>query len=268
MQTSLEKVNLYKLLLLALISTGSVMLFANLLADETRTLVTDLLYVPVPAAMLVLSIIMALRFRTSGKHGKSWIMFVILAFSWFTAEQIWLVYELVYEIDPWPSVADFFYISGYPFLFAFSILYLMPLRQGISKKLVIFSLFVSASLLIPTFILTYQTNQSENHFEVALAASYPVLDALVLCPALIGVSLFFKGEVNFLWSLICIAIILNVIADTGFLMLSMDDSYYTGHPIDILYLWAYILFAFGVYSHIKIFKSRIDEPYENASAFK
>ena len=268
MQTSLEKVNLYKLLLLALISTGLVILFANLLADDIRTLVTDLLYVPVPAAMLVLSIIMALRFRTSGKHGKSWIMFVILASSWFTAEQIWLVYELIYEIDPWPSVADFFYISGYPFLFAFSILYLMPLRKAISKKLVILSLLTSASLLIPTFILTYQTNQSENYFEVALAASYPVLDALVLCPALIGVSLFFKGEVNFLWSLMCIAIMLNVIADTGFLMLSMDDSYYTGHPIDLLYLWAYILFAFGVYSHLRIFQSRIDEPYENARALR
>ncbi|MGH9998636.1 MAG: hypothetical protein ACRD90_02090 [Nitrosopumilaceae archaeon] len=201
MQTSFEKVNVYTLVLLALISTGFVMLFANLLADDTRTLITDLLYVPISAAVLVLSIIIALRFRTSGKHGKSWIMFLILAFSWFTAEQIWMVYELIYEIDPWPSVADFFYILGYPFLFAFSILYLMPLRKAISKKLVIFSLFISASLLIPTFILTYQTNQSENNFEVALAASYPVLDALVLFPALIGVSLFFKGEVNFLWSL-------------------------------------------------------------------
>ena len=268
MQTSLEKINLYKLLLLALISTGSVMLFANLLTDDTRTLITDLLYVPVPAAMLVLSIIISLRFRTSGKHGKAWIIFAIFAFSWFAAEQIWMVYELVYEIDPWPSTADFFYISGYTFLFAFSILYLMPLRKAISKKLVIFSLFASTSLLIPTFVLTYQTNQSENDFEVALGASYPVLDALVLCPALIGVSLFFKGEVNFLWSLMCIAIMLNVIADTGFLMLTMDDSYYTGHPIDLLYLWAYILFAFGVYSHIRIFNSRIDAPYENASELK
>jgi len=268
MQTLLEKINTYKFLLSLLLSTGFIMLLANFLAEETRTLITDLLFIPVPGAMLILSIIIALRFHASGKHGKAWIIFTIFAISWFTAEQIWLVYELIYEIDPWPSVADFFYLSGYPFLLAFSILYLMPVRKAISKKLVISSLLVTVTLLIPTFTMAYQTNSSENGFEVALATSYPVLDAIVLCPALIGVTLFFKGEVNFLWSLICLAMVLNVIADAGFLMLSMADSYYTGHPIDLLYLWAYLLFAFGVHSHIRIFKSRIYDPYENISAFR
>jgi len=268
MQTLLEKINRHKFLLSSLLSTGFIMFLANLFADETRTLVTDLLFIPVPGALIILSIIIAMRFRGSGKHGKAWIVFTIFAISWFTAEQIWLVYELIYEIDPWPSIADFFYLSGYPFLFAFSILYLLPVRKAISKNLVIYSLLITVAILIPTFSLVYQTNYSENYLEVALAASYPVLDALLLCPALIGVTLFFKGKVNFLWSLICLGMALNVIADTGFLMLSMDDSYYTGHPIDLLYLWAYIIFAFGVYSHIRIFHSRIDEPYENVNALR
>ena len=268
MQTLLEKISPYKFLLSSLLATGFIILLANFLTDKTRSLLTDLSFIPVPGAVLVLSIIIAIRFRASGKHGKAWAIFALFAFTWFTAEQVWMVYEQIYEIDPWPSIADFFYISGYPLLFAFSIFYLLPLRKAISKKLVISSVLISITFLVPTFILTYQTNSSENEFEVALAASYPVLDAIVLCPALIGVSLFFKGEVNFLWSLICIAMILNVIADTGFLILSMNDSYYTGHPIDLLYLWAYILFAFGVYSHLRIFKSRIDEPYENASELR
>lgn len=268
MQTLLEKIRLQKFLLLSLLTTGIIMLFANSFDDKDRTLITDLLYIPVPAAVLVLSIIIALRFKTSGKHGKAWIVFVIFAASWFTAEQIWIVYELIYDVNPWPSIGDFFYLLGYPLLFVFSLLYLHPVRKAISKKLVIFSSLASLSLLILTFNLAYQPDSSENYFEVALAASYPVLDAIVLCPALIGVSLFFRGEVNFLWSLLCIAVILNVIGDTGFLMLSMNDSYYTGHPIDLLYLWAYILFAFGVYSHIRIFQSRIDEPYENADVLR
>lgn len=268
LQKLLEKIRLQKFLLSSLLATGFIMLLANFLVEKTRSLVTDLLFIPVTGAMLVLSIIIARRFRVSGKHGTAWIIFALFAFSWFTAEQVWTVYEQVYEMDPWPSPADFFYLTGYPLLFAFSILYLLPLRKAISKKLVISSSLISITLLVPTLILTNQTNSSENGFEVALAASYPILDAIVLCPALIGVSLFFKGEVNFLWSLICIAMVLNVIADTGFLVLSMDDSYYTGHPVDLLYMWAYLLFAFGVYSHIRIFNSRIDEPYENPSALR
>ena len=268
LQRLLEKIRLHKFLFLSLLATGIIMLIANLLPDGNRTLLTDLLYVPIPASVLVLSILMALRFKMSGKHGKAWVVFVIFAASWFSAEQIWLVYELIFNIDPWPSVADFFYILGYPLLFVFSILYLQPVKKAISKKLVISSSLISISLLIFTFILAYEPDSSENEFEIALAASYPILDAIILCPALIGVSLFFRGEVSFLWSLMCIAIVLNVIGDTGFLMLNMTDSYYTGHPIDLLYSWAYILFAFGVYSHIRIFQSRIDEPYENASELR
>lgn len=268
MQTLLEKINLYKFLISSILVTGLIMSLVNFLADETRTLITDLLFIPVPGAMVVLSIMMTLRFRVTGMHGKAWIIFTIFAITWFTAEQIWLVYELIYEIDPWPSVADFFYLSGYPFLFGFSILYLFPVRNAISKKLIISSALISISIFIPTFSMAYQPNSTENEFEIALAASYPILDAIILCPALIGVSLFFKGEVNFLWSLICVAIVLNVIADAGFLMLSMNESYYTGHPIDLLYLWAYILFAFGVYSHIRIFHSRIDEPCEDVNGLR
>ena len=268
MQTLLEKITTYKFLLSSLLSTGFVILVANFLAENTRSLITDLSFIPVTGAMLVLSIIIALRFRSSGKHGKAWIIFALFAFTWFTAEQVWSVYEQIYEIDPFPSPADYFYLSGYPLLFTFSIFYLLPMRKAISKKLLISSVLISVTLLVPTFILTFQTSSSEDPFEMTLAASYPVLDAIVLCPALVGVSLFFKGEVNFLWSLICIAMVLNVIADIDFLILSMDDSYYTGHPVDLLYLWAYILFAFGVYSHIRIFNSRIDEPYENAYELK
>lgn len=262
-QTRLEKINSHKFLLFSLLATGFIMLIANFLVDETRTIVSNLLYVPIAGAMLILSILIAVRFNMSGKHGKAWILFAILAFSWFTAEQIWMIYELIYEIDPWPSLADFFYLTGYPFLFAFSIFYLLPLRKAISKKLVLITSLISVVLVIPTVYLVFDANPSASSFEIALAASYPVLDAIVLCPALIGVSLFFKGEVNFLWSLICTATILNVIADTGFLMLTIDDAYYTGHPIDLLYLWGYLLFSFGVYNHIKIFKSHMKDPYEN-----
>lgn len=243
-------------------------LAVNFVSEHMRIAVVNLVYVPVPGALVILSIIITTRFRKTGTHGKAWMLFAVFATSWFIAEQLWMIYETVYALDPWPSIADYFYVGGYPFLFAFSIFYLHPLRKAISKKLVISALSISILLLIPTFYIAYNTNTETNGYEIALAASYPVLDAIILCPALIGVTLFFKGEVNFLWSLVCLATILNVIADTGFLVLSIDESYYTGHVIDILYLWAYVLFSFGVYSHIKLFKNHKNDPYENIDALR
>ena len=53
MQTLLEKINRHKFLLSSLLSTGFIMFLANLFADETRTLVTDLLFIPVPGALII-----------------------------------------------------------------------------------------------------------------------------------------------------------------------------------------------------------------------
>jgi hypothetical protein len=254
MQTNLEIPQTKKYLLLSILGTGFIMMIANFVGQDVTKLTTNLLYVPVPGALLVLSIIIASRFSVKGEHGRAWILFVGVAASWFVAEQIWLVYDLVYEIDPFPSEADFFYLAGYPFLFLFSIYYLKPLKDAISKKMLAYASLTAMTLLIPLLYMAYGTDSEISAFELTLALSYPIVDAIVLIPALIGVILFFRGEVNFLWSLVCVAIVLNVIADTGFLITSMNGSYYMGHPIDMLFLWAYILFSFGVYSHIKIFK--------------
>ncbi len=254
MQTNLEKSRTKKYLLFSLLGTGFVIFVANLAGQDVATVASDLLYVPVLGALVILSIIIAARFNVKGEHGRSWILFVGLAASWFIAEQIWIVYDLVYQIDPWPSMADIFYLLGYPFLFLFSIYYLKPVKDAISKKTMAYASLATITLLIPLLYMAYDTDSEISTFELTLALSYPIADVIVLIPALIGVILFFRGEVNFLWSLMCIAIVLNVVADSGFLITSMDGSYYTGHPIDMLYLWAYILFSFGVYSHIQIFK--------------
>lgn len=245
----MEKYLLYSLVVIAL-----AIIISNSFGQEISEVISSLLFFIVPAMLIILSIIITIRFRVNGYHGKAWIMFAVFVTFWFVAEQIWMVYDLIYNIDPWPSEADFFYIGGYPFLFTFSILYLKPLKKTISKKLILSASILSIASVAPAVYVAYDTDSETDPFEAAVGISYPILDAFVICPAIMGVMLFFRGEVNFLWSLICIAIMLNVIADTGFLILAMDESYYLGHPIDILFLWAYVMFSFGIYHHLVIFR--------------
>jgi len=87
-----------------------------------------------------------------------------------------------------------------------------------------------------------------------LATSYPILDSIIFVPAIIGIALFFRGEVNFTWSLICIGILCFAVGDIGFQYATFTNTYYTGHPVDIILMWSYILFSFGVYDHVRIFR--------------
>ena len=254
MQTNLEKFQRQKFLLFSLIAVGIVLLVATPFGEKASTLVTDLASVLAAGIASVIALIISIRYGIIGNHGKAWIIFAASMVSWFLGELVWTINELIYHINPFPSSSDFFYLLGYPFLFAFSIFYIRPLRGVISKKMVFSAMAISVALIIPTTIMAYHINTDKNQFEMILGVSYPVLDALLLCPALIGVSLFFRGEVNFLWTLLCVGIISTVVGDTGFLFATITNTYYTGHPSDIPLIWAYVFYSFGVYSHILIFK--------------
>jgi len=258
LQTRLEKLKSQRFLLFSLVSTGIAILIAEYIGKETAIIFTNWIFVPIPGTMLVLSIIMAKKHGVTGNHGRAWITFAVFSACWFVAEQVWLVEELFYHQKPFPSAADFFYIVGYPAYFIFAILYLKPFRNSITKKMIILSSLVSIAILIPSMYWTLENNSGEDQFSIILGASYPIADSIVLVPSLIGVKLFFGGKVNFLWSLMLVGILVEVIADMGFQYFSLDNSIYTGHPVDILFLWSYILFSFGVYDNIKVFKSKMN----------
>jgi hypothetical protein len=234
--------------------TGFGIMVATFFGKDVVKVVTDFTYITVTGVFVFLSIIMSSQFRKTGNHGKAWLLFTGTAISWFIAETTWTIYELVYHTNPFPSFADVFYIAGYPFLFLFAIYYLKPFKKLISRKMILLTSLIAVSVLIPNLYMTIDNNSNENKFVIVLGSTYPVADAIILVPALIGIFLFFRGEVNFLWTLLLIGIIFEVIADTGFQYFTLNNLYYTGHPIDILFIWAYIMFSFGIYSHIQIFK--------------
>jgi len=241
---------------------------ANLLGKNIATATTDFLYLPVSAILLILSIVISVRFRGKGDLGRAYLFFTGFAASWFIAELFWFISEIFNQLNPFPYVNDFLYLLGYPFLLLFSIYYLKPVEAAISKKMWTYALLATAIFLIPTFYITYSYNPNSNWNEIMWAGIYPIADAIMLFPTVIGMILFFKGDVSLLWSLMFFAILLNIVADSGFLFLDVDRSYYSGNPIDILYLWSYVLFSFGIYSHIKVFKKPKMKSYDKLDELK
>lgn len=241
-------------LLASIIGIGLIIIFATFISKEATKTVTDILYVTITGISLALTSILASRFGNKGNHGKAWLFFLGAASSWFIAETTWTVYELAYNVNPFPSIADIFYIIGYPFLFGFLIHYLKPVRKMITKKMLVTAICISATISISSVYMTYSFDPSIKFAEYVLSTIYPIFDAILIVPALIGVFLFFRGEVNFTWSLICMGILCFTIGDIGFKITTFTNTYYTGHPVDIILIWAYVLFSFGVYDHIKIFK--------------
>ncbi len=237
---------------------------AGLQYDQYSLMVaTDMMNAIIVVPFAALSITLAIKNRNIGSLGKAWVFFTIFAVSWSAGEIIWALDELVYQNDPFPSSADFFWMMGFPAYFLFAMMYLGPFRNSISKKTILISASVCAPLL--GFLVYYAITKSAFPlFETILLAAYPIGDVLSLAPTIIGLVLFFRGQVSFTWMLLLVGMFCFVVADSGYQILSQNNQYYTGHPVDIAYLWAYVFFVFGAYHHVKIFKGRNQENQFNS----
>ena len=258
MHTALEKLKSQRFLLYSLLFTALAIVIANYIGKEFAIIFTNWIFLPISASVLVLSTMLAKKHGVIGNHGKAWIAFVIFSACWFIAESTWSIKELLYHQKPFPSEADFFYIVGYPAYFIFAILYLKPFRSSITKQMIISSSLISIAILIPSMYWTLESNSGEDQISIILGSFYPIADSIVLIPAIIGMRLFLGGEVNFLWFLMLLGILVEVVAYTVFQYLSLNDSLYTGHPVDILFLWSYVLLSFGIYNNIKVFNSKMN----------
>lgn len=226
--------------------------------QDGLVLTSNVLNLGIVAPFAAFSLILTARNKTTGSFGKAWVCFAIFAVSWSIGEMIWAADELVFEQDPFPSAGDLFWLLGYPAYFVFAVSYIKPFRNSITKKIV--ALAVSASVVLMGFLVYYTITESEMAgFEAALLASYPIGDAICLAPTIIGLALFLRGQVNFTWALLLIGMFSFVVADSAYQILSQSGQYYTGHPFDIVYIWAYVFFAFGVYHHLKVFRVQNQE---------
>ncbi len=256
MQTNLDIILTKKYLIAALVGVTSVNLVSNFIGKDLAILVGNFSYVPTAGSLLVLSMLILVRFGTTGLHGVAWFSFGGYAITSFIAEMLWIAQELYLGIDPFPSAADIFYLVSYPFLLMFFVSYFQPVKSAITKKMVAVPLSFSAAILTLSLYFVLGNGTNDDLFAGVLATIYPIFDAMLIVPAMMGVALFFKGKVNFMWTLFCFGMILVFVADTAFLFGQNEDSYYTGNPMEILFSWNYVLLSFGVYNHLTLFQKQ------------
>lgn len=241
-----------KLLLVFLGAVVLIILIANILSQDTATIVGNYLYIPIQVSLLTMSILAVRYFGLDGIHGLGWLAFLGFAFCWFAGDMTWLVIEMVLEEPPYPSVADLFYLPGYPFLLIFAVSYIMPFRDAISKKIVLISSGIASALVI---ISIGMIGISDITFGDTISLSYPIADGIILIPVLSGLFIFFKTRQNIMWSLMLFGILATFVGDVLFSFFEYNNTYYTGHFMEIAFYWAYLLMTFGVIYHKKTITS-------------
>ena len=249
---SFSKSSFLKLLFISLGAITSVIFIANYLDEDIAILVGNSSYIPIQIAMLITAIYVVRYFGMDGVHGIGWIAFLGFVICWFAGDMSWIILEMVFGLDPYPSIADVFYLPGYPFLMIFVVSYIIPFRDAISKKMMMLSVLASLLLVTVSIIMMGIPNYE---FDTALTLAYPIFDGVILVPVLLGLFLFLKSKTDLMWSLILFGILSTFIGDIAFAYMEYAEIYYTGNPLELAFFWSYILITFGMMYHVKTMSS-------------
>ncbi|MCU4182764.1 EAL domain-containing protein [Acidiferrimicrobium sp. IK] len=152
--------------------------------------------------------------------------------------------SLFHHAAPFPSVADAFYLAGYPFLI-YGILRLTQRgrddRNGVREGLADAGIVSIAALALFWHLLmgSYAQDPSIDAFGRAVELAYPVMDLGVLF--ILAQGLFSGAARRSVHSLLAAAMVSMIVADFTYDVLVLHNTYSTGNPIDAGWLLNYVL---------------------------
>ena len=242
-------------LIAATLAVNSIILLA---ADaESKNYFGNVLRPILAAVATGLAIIVVFRQKTKGVFGRSYAALAAGLALYFIAEILWAYYSIGLGIEvPFPSLADAFWLAAYaPFgygLFTLSRMYSYGKYKKSSKTLIVTSIAVAAfaSYYVAQLVSVADLTSSDGATAMIIGIAYPILDSIIIIPALLAVVSAGKGYLTSMpW--IFVSWIFTAIADgifgfTAVTSIAGDISIW-----NLFYNAAYLSMAAGLLWHNK-----------------
>lgn len=241
-----------------------VIMFLFILAFSSVIYMTDIggkyhdqilnIYFLIPPFISVIAGIMAVRsYGLDNIHGQSLAFITAGLGAWFLGELTWAIYEIVLHANPYPSIADVFYLLAYPLILYGIIKEILNYKIDINpiRSLMITGVAIILSILVYHISILPASAQEATFIEHIIAVSYGIGDvALIVAVSYILVlTVDFKGgKLYESWFYIMLGVVFMLLGDLFFAMYT--DQYEQAIPffkrIDLLWILSYTFFAFGL----------------------
>jgi diguanylate cyclase len=197
-------------------------------------------------------------------HHRPWLLLAAGLALTAVGDWMWIVLERVYGIEPFPSVADAFYLGGMGLTVA-AVVWMVRGRipdgdrAGFLDALIV---AVGVGLVSWTFLMApIVADPDAAAAEIAVALAYPMLDILLL-GVLVRV-LLAPGRRELSLTLIIGALAAYLAADFPYAVIALSDAYTTGHVVDAGWLIGAVLWATAA---LDPSMTRVAEPVEVSEA--
>ncbi len=237
----------YAAILAALIFLAVLAIILLIPSQKLREVLTDGIY-PVVNLLAAGALFYAARRSAPGSRrlSRAWGVLAVAQLCYAIGDVIWFILEGVLNQQPFPSLADGFYLAFYP-LFLAGVLAL-PARRSTRREwsasaLDMAVMLVCASLILWNFLVgpLALAGDSDPWLSQALSLAYPVGD-LVMFWALLVLLYGRSGEQNRgpLY-LLAAGMVVTIVTDCVFSEQSLLGTYVSGGLLDIGWLLGYLL---------------------------
>ena len=262
-----QSVSKYRSFQIALWGTTGLTVFflgAFIFGESAQAAFLSNYFIPIAALLTTLMLAWLWQLTLQQKSPEKTFRLFMIGFGlWSVAELLWLFFVLG-GLDPYPSVADIFWLAGYlPIFLALRVnlknIHVRPaerFRWWIGGIIFLGLLSVSYFIIQPILVDFDAARWLESIVNVA----YPLFDLIILTEILALYLLLGKGRFSLPWLLISIGFIVMAIADLGYSYADWNGLYDSeqgnliSRLIDAGYLINYPIFALGIYSYRLVVK--------------
>ncbi|NND86492.1 MAG: histidine kinase [Nitrosopumilus sp.] len=236
----------------AILSLGIVIFVAmNLVSEGDAGVIASVIAVSLAAAVAFFSFIVS-RQNETGILAKSYFSLGLGFTSYVIAELLYYSMEMIFGIEPYPSIADLFFFAVYPFTLIHLILNIRFFHSGFSnfQKIAVFiipiialAVYVALSISIP---------DAELGFDFYYGLIFVVAASVTLSFSIVGAVIFKEGALGAVWLLLVIALMINAAGDVWYYHLEIFGEYFDAHPVTVVWYVANLFIVYALIKHLKI----------------
>jgi len=219
--------------------------------DEEETSFADFSYGISSLAVGITGLFVAKRYKGSPVFGKTYLALAIGFILLFVGDSIVYNYYLyVLEEDPYPSIADAFFIGFYFFTGYHLVKNIKYFKKdlGLGSKI---GVPILAGIMVAIFGMFTIETLEEDPLIFYMGILYVVASAVMLSLAILGLTVFRHSVLGMAWVMLVIGLLLYSFADAWYYYLEEMEVFSITHPVNTLWLLSNIFMVYALYKHKK-----------------
>ncbi len=204
-----------------------------------------------PLVASIFAFYISKMYGSSIVFGKSYAVLGTALFMMFLGESTWYIYIFLLGIDPYPSIADVLFFAFYPLAATHIILNVKFFNTKIDLHNKVWIGTIPVTIVIIYLLFSLQEGvETDIVFYTGLL--FVIGSSVLLSLGLLGAIVFRGGVLGIAWLLLLIGILLTTTGDVWYYYIEIPGTYYSGHPVELLWYTSYWLITYALFKHKKI----------------